>query len=215
MNTSQKGFIAPLLLILIVILLIGGGTYVFTQKKQVSLPTADSAATQATSTQDATTDLINRISSVYSRDNSYTVVYHDDKTVAFVVAVPAGKSPVLTIADIHTLKTINTRNIYMWDSIESTNYIIGVGADYVIGVGIIGDGKVGLKYYKSGASDVEMIPNSTLPASETYIKANGGMGSSYYDLTFDESTKTLTASVFKANSGDPNKKIRTIKFVLP
>lgn len=41
METSQKGFIAPLLLALIAILLIGGGTYVYMQKKQVSQPVAE------------------------------------------------------------------------------------------------------------------------------------------------------------------------------
>jgi hypothetical protein len=224
----KKGFIAPLILIIVAVLVLGGGAYVYTQQKPINPPVTENVALpQATSTaqtseppsqptpQDAMTGLIDRISSVYSRDNSYTVVYHDNKTIAFVVAVPAGKSPILTIVDAHTLKQINTRFVYMWDAIQSTNYIIGVGADYVMGIGVTGDGGIGLKYYKKGAFDVEMIPDSVLPASETYVKEDGGMGSSNYDLIFDEATKILTASVFKPNSGNPNKKIRTVKFVLP
>ena len=222
MQNPSRGFAGLILIAIIALVLIGGGA-VWYQNRQSSsgttgtssLASSTSPSNQQVTMRERDAELIDRISSVYSKDNSYTLVYHDDATVAFVFAVPAGKSPVLIIADAHTLKQIDTRIISMWDAIQTPNYIISVGTNYISGVGTVGDAGTGLIYYKKGSSDVEMISGSILPANETYLKENGDMGSSVYDLHFDESSKTLSASVFKPNSGNPNEKIRTATFNLP
>lgn len=41
MKNTKRGFIVPLLLILITVLLVGGGTYVYTQHKQIDQPTTE------------------------------------------------------------------------------------------------------------------------------------------------------------------------------
>jgi hypothetical protein len=51
MKTTQKGFIAPLILIIIAIVILGGGAYVYTQQKQANpLATENVTLPQATST---------------------------------------------------------------------------------------------------------------------------------------------------------------------
>ncbi|MFA6414489.1 MAG: hypothetical protein WC217_01985 [Candidatus Paceibacterota bacterium] len=51
MDTSQRGFIVPLLLIFVAILLVGGGAYVYLQQKQDASPSiSESPVAQASST---------------------------------------------------------------------------------------------------------------------------------------------------------------------
>lgn len=72
----------------------------------------------------------------------------------------------------------------------------------------------GIFYYKTGDPDISLVPGSKLTdAGETYVESIGMAYS--YGVTFDEPTKTLTVSVYKALNKLPNPRIRTVKFVLP
>ena len=51
MNTSQKGFIAPLILIIIAVLVFGGGAYVYTQTKQVNQSVTATSTAQTVNSQ--------------------------------------------------------------------------------------------------------------------------------------------------------------------
>lgn len=46
MKTSQKGFIAPLLIVIIAVLLAGGGTYLYTQNNQTNPPVTENPVIQ-------------------------------------------------------------------------------------------------------------------------------------------------------------------------
>lgn len=66
MNSSHKGFIAPLLLILIAVLLIGGGTYVYMQKQRVSHSTLANSTAQVTSQATTSTAFLKDLSTITS-----------------------------------------------------------------------------------------------------------------------------------------------------
>jgi hypothetical protein len=112
---------------------------------------------------------------------------------------------------IDTLEKINKEgfinNINNFGTIiENSNYIIIPSEDNLI-------------FYKKGAPGFQVVPNSLLVSKkETYL-VGYDMGGDWGDLTFDESTRVLTSSVFKRpdnrNPSVANKKIRTVKFVLP
>lgn len=239
MKNSSKGFIVPLLLILIALFFIGGGSYAYLQTKQNNQPAVVDSNVQTTSTTKTTpapqqlpiaanilpnihspTDyeksLVSRISSLYSPENSYIIKYYDDKTVVFYTLSSKGT---LSIFDIKNLKALSTPVLdAAFDPavVESNSYMIGIGSvpapDGNLGI-VAGD----IIFYKKGATDFQIVPNSTLPVSETYAAKWLGETAYAYDLTFDESTKILTASVFKQNPDQeaPNTKVRTVQFVLP
>jgi hypothetical protein len=240
MKTLQKGFIAPLLLILIAVLLVGGGTYAYVHTKQENRPAVVSQANQAMSIKprpvaasilldntynrnltDYERALTDRMSSMVGSDAQTTLKFYDNKTVLF--SFSAAEDRYLDIYNIDTLEKIDKGDLVLFGNnyIESSSYII------VASIGPLTPNATSwdeyFAFYKKGATDFQIIPNSILPyststppGSETYEKAPGGMGTSIYDFTFDELTKTFTASVFKrTNVNASNIKIRTVKFVLP
>jgi len=147
--------------------------------------------------------------------------FYDNKTVVF--CVPSEKvGCFLDIYNINTLEKITAKSGRLFGRyryIESGDYMIWVGLASAGPTDTIGEDN--FIFYKRGAVDFQIIPNSTLPVSKTYDGAETyakgyDMGIPVYDLAFDESTKTLTASVFKrVNASELNTKIRTVKFILP
>jgi len=128
--------------------------------------------------------------------------FYDNKTAVF--CTPDGKDGCyLDIYDINTLAKINEGGSLGLSDVESGGYIIAVYDS-------------GIRFYKKGASNFQSVPNSSLDSKkETYTK-QAGMGGGATDVTFDEPTRTITASVFKPVWGDvANPRIRTVKFVLP
>ncbi len=127
------------------------------------------------------------------------IKYRDDKTVAF--AVLNGKAGLdISIYDVNTLNRLDKNPLGMTlfgNFVETDNYIVVVYDTLIL-------------YYKKGSTDIVTITKSELnPRTETYVKL-GGFGSTY-DFTFDEGTKTITASIFKPENreGKENAKIRT------
>ncbi|MHB0865961.1 MAG: hypothetical protein ACYC1Y_03645 [Minisyncoccota bacterium] len=129
--------------------------------------------------------------------------YYDNETIALVV--PNGKAGGnLSIYAAKDLQELNKKQAVLFGNYTESNSHIIVASD------------AGFIFYKKGATDFQIVPNSSLnPKNETYMK-EGGFGG-VYDFTFNEPTKTLTASTFKPvfNGGAVNPKIRTVKFVLP
>jgi len=97
-----------------------------------------------------------------------------------------------------------------------------------VGYAITVDGTAGIYYYKAGNSGINIVSNSRLakckntngadtecPNGETYVRQSGM--SNDYEASFDESTKTLTVSIFKniGNEESENPEIRTATFILP
>lgn len=128
--------------------------------------------------------------------------YYDSKII--VLAVPSEKvGRYLGIYTLENLQKLNSQDSLLFGNyVESNSYIIITsGSDFL--------------FYKKGATDFKMVHSSSLNSKmETYIK-EGGLGN-IYDFTFDEQTRTLTASIFKPvfKEGIANPKIRTVKFIL-
>jgi|GEM_PF-4177149 hypothetical protein len=237
MKISQRGFIPPFLLALIAVLLVGGGAYVYINKQaNQSVVNASMQATSTAQTESLPSEqlptashfllntnsnlteyenaLIKKMSAIGGPDNAYILKWYDDKTAVFIIAPPKGGGASMDIYDIKTLKRISTLN-FLEFGIESSSYIIATGLVSAGPTDTVGEED--LIFYKKGATDFQVVPNSTLLVSETYSAGIGGMGSSIYHFTFDEPTKTLSTSVFKRFNGSAseNTKIRTVKFVLP
>lgn len=138
--------------------------------------------------------------------------YYDDKTVVY--GTPSAKSTMAVgIYDMNNLQKLNKRGIIFFDKnyIKTDSYVIATLVHDPTGTNI-GEN---LGYYVKGATDFQIIASSTLPENETYVKTNFDM-SAELGLSFDELSKTLTASVFKRGNGTgTNIKLRTVKFVLP
>lgn len=130
--------------------------------------------------------------------------YYDEQTVVFeLLSQKIGM--VMSVYDIDTLTHISS-HLYL-DAIEGREYSV-----------FVGDGDATLMYYKKGEREVKIVPNSTLPGTETYGKAIAGMGLYDYEFSVDEPTKTVTASIFKPvddPDGKENPKTRTATFMLP
>ncbi len=239
MSNLQRGFISPLLLALIAALLLGGGVYVYAHNKQANQSVVD-ASVQATST--AQTEsiqsgqlptaphilsntysdlteyenaLVKKMSAIGGPDNAYILKWYDDKTAVFIVAPPKDGGASMDIYDIKTLKRINSINFQAFGNyVETNGYMVAdvfepmtpsatTSMEHFI-------------FYKKGATDFQIVPNSSLSTSETYAKGSAGMGSENFDVIFDEPTKTITASIFRrVKASDVNTKLRTVKFVLP
>lgn len=136
--------------------------------------------------------------------NTPQLKFYDNKTAVFYTFGAKGVG-YLDIYDINTLEKKNAGEglDLFGNGIESNSYILAIDDS-------------GIRFYKKGALSFQSVPNSSLDSKEeTYIE-QAGMGGGTNDVTFDESTKTITASVFKpVDSYDANPKIRTVKFVLP
>lgn len=129
------------------------------------------------------------------------VKYYDEKTA--LLGEVGFKGMTLSIYDINTLEKIS-KNVFYRNYVDFKEYIFHVSNDNI-------------SYYKKGATDFYLIPNSSLVSKkETYISTSGASGEEG-DIIFDEITKTLTVSVFDpafTNNGVSTKKIRTVKFIL-
>ncbi|MCR4333813.1 MAG: hypothetical protein NUV60_02260 [Patescibacteria group bacterium] len=134
----------------------------------------------------------------------------------------AGEKPGLAFQLIErgTWKSVennNYCNLDMWAGyLETKNYIISVS-----------DG--GVCYYKAGDSTITLIPNSEFTHSftdvngvrsrdeseESYVKRIGLADD--YEVSFNEQTRTLTASVYRNNNNgvSDSPMIREVTFVLP
>ncbi len=138
--------------------------------------------------------------------NYFELKYHDSET--FALAVPTGKvGLVLNIYSVDSFEILESdasANVYFFgNSQETENYIIAAGDSQ-------------FTYYKKGEKHASLVKGSFLDMKkETYAKL-GGFGSTH-DFTFDDVSKTITASVFAPvfKEGKENPKIRTVKFVLP
>jgi len=251
MNDPQKGFIAPLLLALVAILLIGGGAYVYVQNKQANQTTiansvlvsqnstgkillGDKALYENLSVEEKAivggyhTDLMRKLNdeikkegldpATYEGDqpiNGCTLKYYDATKALIGCAVPKPGLP-LYLVDRNTWKDVGeySGRLNSWDGyLETKNYIISVSDS-------------GIYYYKSGDTEVRLIPNSIKPHTQKALKVpeivtpnaepqtlgprpepveptyeetyvqNYGMAYSY-DISFDEPTKKLSVGVFK------------------
>jgi hypothetical protein len=70
-------------------------------------------------------------------------------------------------------------------------------------------------YYEVGKSSIKSVPNSKLSSVETY-QESAGLGGGNFTVSFDASTKTISAEIYKATrGGERREKIRTATFVLP
>mgnify|MGYP003501130442 CR=1 FL=1 len=125
------------------------------------------------------------------------IKYYDNDTVALIV--PSDK--VGFYLDVYNMQTLEKKSTVpmtlFGNSLEVKNYTIVINDAVII-------------YYKNGADDIMIIPNSELNSKiETYVKLGDFV--SIYDFSFNEETKKLTASVFKPvfSEGKENPKIRT------
>lgn len=138
--------------------------------------------------------------------NTFPLKYHDDKT-AVIADFNDKVGQNLIIYNIATFEKLNKDEMFLFGNyVESRNYIVAT-------INAI-DGE--FIFYKNGATDFQKIPSSLLKSkNETYMK-QGGFGG-VYDFSLDDTTKTLTASVFKPvfREGQNNPKIRTATFILP
>jgi hypothetical protein len=104
-----------------------------------------------------------------------------------------------------TLPSGSNCGIDLWGGIaETSKYIIAIADKNIC-------------YFKAGDESIINLPGAHLTSKDEWYVKIGGMANEY-DFTFDESSKTLTASVFKvvySSSGKPNPKIRTATFTLP
>lgn len=169
--------------------------------------------------------LINKIKSSSVLANSYLkgvtpkLKFYDNKTVVF--SLPVKKDiAILYIYDINTLENINVDNLEINLINKYNNYT--ETSDYIIAIGSINYGPYDtnndrdiLLFYKKGEMHFQTVPNSQLIKTETYFKDCVSADSCVTDFTFNEPTKTITASVFEIKENLPNVKIRTMKFVLP
>lgn len=131
----------------------------------------------------------------------YKIKYLDKDTVA--IAVPSEKIGIFfDIYDTKTLEKVSAIPFtFMGGQIETKNYIVDI--DYQ-----------GIIYYKKGSLDFFHVPNSSLSDPETYAETSG-MGGDDTDFSFDETTKTVTVSVFKRESRTAeNPRVRVVKFIL-
>lgn len=136
-------------------------------------------------------------------ESHLAVRYYDLKTALFELS--GFKNSRLCIYDINTLDQIGkSTDCFISPYVEFNNYIFSVINDNIF-------------YYKKGAVVFGVVPNALLDfKNETYIFTSGA-GGEEGGISFDEVTRTLTASVFDSSSmknGVSTKKIRTVKFVL-
>lgn len=96
-------------------------------------------------------------------------------------------------ADVDTINT--------WGYVETKNILISIQNNNIT-------------YFKPGFTEIKRVLGADLTTGETYIK-RGGMANDY-EFSFDESTKTLTVSVFKDEQREDraNTKLREVQFVL-
>ena len=133
----------------------------------------------------------------------YKIKYLDNNTTA--ITVPSEKIGIyFDIYDTKTLERISTLPFtFTGGQVETKRYIVDIS-------------DLGIIYYKKGSRDFIVVPNSSLSESktETYGETSG-MGGDDTDFSFDEVTKTVTASVFKRESDyGPRPLVRVVKFVL-
>lgn len=180
---------------------------------------------------DTHSDLTNYEKSLVSRINASSVLvnsylkgvtsklkFYDGKTVVF--SLPTKKDvSTLFIYDINTLTNINSNDleINLIDKfnnyIATNNYIIAIGSINYGPYDTNNDREVFL-FYKKGDTNFRVVTNSQILKTETYFENCLSADSCTTDFTFDEKTKTLSASMFKIIENLPNTKIRTMKFVL-
>lgn len=138
--------------------------------------------------------------------------YYDKETVMFSFPSENG-SRYFYVYDIHTLDKISKVTTASLYTAESKNYII-----FVISRGddINPDSAEHLLFYKKGARDFQKVPNSDLIEPETYGAGSLSDGL-FSNITIDDSTGMLTASVFNENEftrEHPQQK-RITQFKLP
>lgn len=233
----QKGFVVPLLLLTIAVLVIGGGVYVYQDNKQsdsssiaasTTTPTVKAPTTQTqplkspavttgtillgdkafyknlTSEQKAIIIALNASFDVPAETlESYVLKYYDSRKIIF------GNTSTKTILPLVLLE----RN--SWKYIGDINCKINVNGGYFESQSyLIGVSDSGVCYYKLGDATLTLIPDSLPGKGETYVKNAGALD--YYDVSFNEATKVLSAGVFRAinDDGPDNPKLRTVQFTL-
>lgn len=92
-------------------------------------------------------------------------------------------------------------SINTWGYVETKNFLISIQNNNIT-------------YFRPGFTEIKKVPGSELDyREETYVK-QGGLADTY-EFSFDETTKTLTVSVFKNDYTEgPNTKLREVQFVL-
>ena len=233
MNISNKGFIVPLLLLLIAIFFIGGGSYAYLQTKQlpvaahILLDASDQGYNDRT---DYEKVLIQKIKSLPEMKNlgyddpgstlsleNYLInlKYYDEKTVVFNIPFQNNSGLAIFIYDINTLKQLNQTNlpsIANYD--ESENYIVlAVPKEKFPAYAITT--KEFLLFYKKGALNFQIVPDSVLSEPETYESWCRDSVCTH-EIAIDDLAKMVTADVFKNNfqaTGFPRD--RTMRFKLP
>ena len=225
----------PLLLILVAIFFIGGGSYAYLQTKPDIQPAVVDSNVQVASMTRVVPEPIasegkmllgnsafyenlspeekDMVESYYSslgittgskdvslKDSRCLLKYYD--SMRMLVACPVSQNMTLVNRNNMTVALGSFSSFYAGYA-ESMGYVISVN-----------DG--GISYYKAGNSAIQNIPNSKPINGESYVDNEIGMpDSSSYHISFNESTKTLSVSVYKSADGPSSPKIRTAKFVLP
>ncbi len=233
MKTLQRGFIVPLILILVAIFFIGGGSYAYLQTKQlpvaahILLDASDQGYNDRT---DYEKVLIQKIKSLPEMKNlgyddpgspssleNYLInlKYYDEKTVVFNIPFQNHSSLVIFIYDINTLKQLNRTDLpSIANYNESENYIVLAVPKEKFPAHVITT-KEFLLFYKKGALNFQMVPDSVLSEPETYESWCRDSVCTH-EIAIDDLAKVVTADVFKNNfqaTGFPRD--RTVHFKLP
>ena len=139
--------------------------------------------------------------------------YYDKETVVFTLPSENG-SRYFHIYNINTLDKISLATAASSFRAESNNYIIfpmrrgDRNSDASI------DADEYLLYYKKGARDFQVVPNSLLVKPETYLSSDGPDEGFYSDILINDSTKMLTARIFNQKILENIQK-KTVQIKLP
>ena len=135
--------------------------------------------------------------------DSVKLKYYDNNIVVLYEATGKG-GYLVTIYDKSSWKQLNKESMYLHSlDIESQNYIVSVYEDKII-------------YFKPGMSEFKTLAGSNITSNKESYLSGVGPGGPEHSLSFDESTKTLTVSVFKTTDPDNGQypKLREVQFVL-
>lgn len=114
MQTSQQGFIAPLLLVLIALLLIGGGAYVYVHNRQANQSASVDQTTQATSTSPANwkTYANSEIGFQFSYPSDFVVTETSRENYFHVSVADPDSKPYLSV-DVFTKPSVEDKTLFV------------------------------------------------------------------------------------------------------
>jgi hypothetical protein len=150
--------------------------------------------------------------------NSPSVAFSDDK-VSAIWESQANGGLCLNLYDTRTLEVIQqTEQVSEAMGCRWNEYL--VSDSYIINVS-----DTGIVYYRKGTNSIQIIAGSSLGhmreggvGQETYYKYEDGPDQRP-DFSFDESTNTLTVSIFRKTEEIDgvhiNTKLRTTNFIVP